>query len=91
MAFDTQHLNIVLDAFGQARLLTFDRDPTTRTPTVEVSHEALIYRWTTLTDWIETSREDIRLHRRLMSETNEWLSAGQDAGFLVDRCAFGTI
>ncbi len=82
-AFDIQQLNTVLDAFGQARLLTFDRDPTTRTPTVEVSHEALIYRWATLTGWIETSREDIRLHRRLMNEINEWLSSGQDAGFLV--------
>lgn len=82
-ALDNQLLNQVLDAFGQARLLTFDRDPTTRTPTVEVSHEALIYRWGQLTEWIENSREDIRLHQRLIVETDEWLSAGQDAGFLV--------
>lgn len=82
-AFDNQQLNAVLDAFGKARLLTFDRDPITRTPTVEVAHEALIHRWTMLRDWIETSREDIRLHRRLMSETQDWLGAKRDAGFLV--------
>ena len=32
----------ILDQFGKFRLLTFDNDPTTRAPTVEVAHEALI-------------------------------------------------
>jgi len=31
----------VIDVFGKARLLSFDRDPITRGPTVEVAHEAL--------------------------------------------------
>jgi energy-coupling factor transporter ATP-binding protein EcfA2 len=35
----------VIDTFGQYRLLTFDRDPVTRGPTVEVAHEALIREW----------------------------------------------
>ncbi len=32
----------MLDAFGRHRLLTFDREPSTREPTVEVAHEALL-------------------------------------------------
>ena len=35
----------VIDVFGNARLLTFDRDPLTREPTVEVAHEALLREW----------------------------------------------
>ena len=35
----------VIDRFGRYRLLTFDRDDATRSPTVEVAHEALIRRW----------------------------------------------
>jgi energy-coupling factor transporter ATP-binding protein EcfA2 len=31
-----------VEAFGAARLLSFDRDPGTRAPTVEVAHEALL-------------------------------------------------
>ena len=35
----------VLERFGAARLLTFDRDPQSRQPTVEIAHEALIATW----------------------------------------------
>jgi DNA-binding SARP family transcriptional activator/tRNA A-37 threonylcarbamoyl transferase component Bud32 len=35
----------VIDTFGAHRLLSFDRDPATRAPTVEVAHEALIREW----------------------------------------------
>ena len=35
-------------AFGTSRLLSFDRDPRTGTPTVEVAHEALLREWARL-------------------------------------------
>ncbi|HEX6657556.1 MAG TPA: BTAD domain-containing putative transcriptional regulator, partial [Ilumatobacter sp.] len=38
----TEDLDTVLAAFGGYRLLTFDRDPASRTPTVELAHEALL-------------------------------------------------
>ena len=38
-------LRQALDAFGRTRLLAFDRDAATRSPTVEVSHEALLREW----------------------------------------------
>ena len=47
------------------RLLSFDRDPATREPTVEVAHEALLSAWGRLRGWIETAREDVRTARRL--------------------------
>lgn len=82
-ALDASALNTVLDTFGKVRLLTFDRDPITRTPTVEIAHEALIRRWGQFQHWIEDSREDIRLHRRLVTEVQEWLEADRDGGFLL--------
>jgi WD40 repeat protein len=73
----------VVDTFGKYRLLTFDRDPQTRTPTIEVAHEALIRQWARLRQWIDTSREDMQQHRRLMAATEEWTNADQDPSFLA--------
>jgi hypothetical protein len=41
------------------RLLTFDRDPITRGPTVEVAHEALLTEWERLRGWIDAVRDDL--------------------------------
>ena len=46
----------MLDAFGSARLLTFDRDPVTRGPTVEVAHEALLREWDLFGGWVTARR-----------------------------------
>jgi WD40 repeat protein len=80
---DQAALEQVIDAFGRHRLLSFDRDPLTRAPTVEVAHEALLHAWGRLRGWIEAAREDLRLHRRLAAETREWESSGREASFLL--------
>jgi WD40 repeat protein/ABC-type sugar transport system substrate-binding protein len=76
-------LQTVLDRFGRFRLLTFDNDPNTREPTVEVAHEALIRRWERLRDWLTTSREDLRTQRRLSASVQEWRNSGGDVSFLA--------
>ena len=73
----------VLDAFGRARLLSFDRDPLTRDPTVEVAHEALLREWPRLREWLNQSRVDIRSQRLLGNATAEWLQAERDPSFLL--------
>ena len=78
-----EHMLAIIQRYGKYRLLTFDRDPTTRTPTVEVAHEALIRQWPRLRGWIESNREDLQIQRRLTVATQEWLNAGQDASFLA--------
>jgi WD40 repeat protein/serine/threonine protein kinase len=80
---DTPELDRVIETFGHFRLLTFDRDPITRGPTVEVAHEALIRTWERLRDWIAESREDLRIQRRLTSATAEWLTSGRNPDFLA--------
>jgi WD40 repeat protein/DNA-binding CsgD family transcriptional regulator len=73
----------VLDLFGEYRLLTFDRDPATREPTVEVAHEALIQRWEKLRAWIDDSRADIRQQRLLAAAVAEWGQAGHENSYLL--------
>ena len=76
-------MDAAVDAFGARRLLTFDRDPVTRGPTVEVAHEALLREWARLHGWIEAARDDVRAHRRLAADAGEWVESGRDASFLL--------
>jgi WD40 repeat protein/serine/threonine protein kinase/DNA-binding XRE family transcriptional regulator len=76
-------LSTVIDAFGQSRLLAFDRDPLSRGPTVEVAHEALLREWPRLRDWLSTSRSDVRLQRQLAAAASEWENARRDPGYLL--------
>lgn len=76
-------LQKVLDAFGKYRLLSFDRDPQTREPTIEVAHEALIREWQLLREWLSASRDDVRLQRNLSASAMEWMNAGRDLSFLL--------
>jgi WD40 repeat protein/serine/threonine protein kinase len=83
--FDNQQSIIfnVIDSFGYARLLTFDHDPVTRTPTVEVAHEALLSEWRRLRDWLDESRADIRMQRVLANSAADWQEADRNPGFLL--------
>lgn len=73
----------VIDRFGEARLLSFDRDPTTRSATVEVAHEALLSEWATLRRWIDDGRERLRTARRVEELAEEWEASGRDKSLLL--------
>ena len=51
-------MDTVIDTYGKSRLLTFDRDPITRGPTVEVAHEALLRAWGRLRQWLDANPGD---------------------------------
>ena len=76
---DQSAMTEAIDAFGSSRLLSFDRDPRTGNPTIEVAHEALLREWERLRRWIDTAREDVRKHRRLLSAASEWASGCETA------------
>ena len=73
----------LVEAFGRHRLLTFDRDPETRDPTVEVAHEALLTAWDRLRRWIEDARDDLRLRERLDRAVEEWVTSGRRDDYLL--------
>ena len=75
-------LDSILARYGEHRLLSFDREPLTRTPTVEVAHEAILGQWDRLRIWIDERREDLLLHRRLVEAVDEWDDSGRDAEYL---------
>jgi WD40 repeat protein len=75
-------LQAVLDDYGRHRLLTFDRDPTSRTPTVEVAHEALLTEWERFAGWVDDARDDLLSRRRLEAAAHEWTASGSDPSFL---------
>jgi WD40 repeat protein len=79
----TGQVGVVLNAFGKARLLSFDRDPLTRGPTVEVAHEALLREWSRLREWLDESRADLRLQRVLSNAAGDWDANGRDPSFLL--------
>jgi WD40 repeat protein/serine/threonine protein kinase len=83
VASDGRAMDDVIETFSYYRLLTFDRDPLTRGPTVEVAHEALIREWGRLRAWLDESRDDIRMQRQLAEKAAEWREANQEASFLV--------
>ncbi|HEX5901944.1 MAG TPA: BTAD domain-containing putative transcriptional regulator [Actinomycetota bacterium] len=80
---DPAAMESALDAYGRHRLLTFDRDPGTREPTVEVAHEALLGAWDRLRDWIDEARDDLRVRNALASAAADWETAGRDDSFLL--------
>jgi WD40 repeat protein len=83
MGVDRRALDGVIEAYARHRLLSLDRDPETREPTVEVAHEALLREWSRLRGWIDAARDDLRAERRLAAAASEWEAAGRDPSFLL--------
>jgi len=75
-------MGLVIDIFGKARLLSFDHDPVSRAPIVEVAHEAILREWHTLREWLSENRESIRLQQHLTLAAQEWEEENRDVGAL---------
>ena len=80
---ETRAIDTVLAEFGRYRLLSFDRDPASRAPTVEVAHEALLTEWGRLRGWIDAAREDIRSERALAAAAADWATSSRDPSYLL--------
>jgi WD40 repeat protein/DNA-binding SARP family transcriptional activator len=73
----------VIETYGRHRLLSFDRDPDTREPTIEIAHEAILTAWDRLRGWIDEARDDLRTLDRLAASAEEWRSSARDPSFLL--------
>lgn len=80
---DRSGVESVLSAYAGFRLLTFDRDPVTRGPTVEVAHEALFTEWERLRGWIDDARDSLILARRVRESAQEWIESDRDPSYLL--------
>jgi DNA-binding SARP family transcriptional activator/WD40 repeat protein len=86
---DASAMESAIETYGRHRLLTFDRDPSTREPTVEVAHEALLGAWERFRGWIDDGREDLRIRRRLTDAATEWERSGPEPSFLLNGSRLG--
>jgi len=68
----------VAERFTTHRLLTVDRDPTSREPTVEVAHEALLRSWPRLQGWLDVDREWLGQMHQLSAAARSWESSGRE-------------
>jgi DNA-binding SARP family transcriptional activator/WD40 repeat protein/tRNA A-37 threonylcarbamoyl transferase component Bud32 len=73
----SDQMTAVAGEFVSARLLVADRDPSTREPTVEVAHEALLSRWPRLAGWIEEDRRWLELVQHLATAARTWDEQGR--------------
>ena len=86
---DKEAVQRVLDTFNRNRIMTYDREPVTRAPTVELAHEALIREWQSLKTWINDSRDMLRTQRQLSIATQEWVKSDRDPSFLARGLRLG--
>ncbi|MDX2382370.1 MAG: BTAD domain-containing putative transcriptional regulator, partial [Acidimicrobiia bacterium] len=75
---DPKAMRRVVEGFGDARLLTFDRDRDTREPTIELAHESLILGWPTLARWVDEAGEGLLTQTRLGEAADAWDRGDRD-------------
>jgi tetratricopeptide (TPR) repeat protein len=80
----------IIDLFAnpKTRLLVTDRAALKTEgatgATVEVAHEALIRRWSTLRAWVDGNREKLRARTSILRAKTEWEEHSQHEGYLLD-------
>jgi serine/threonine protein kinase/WD40 repeat protein len=83
IAAEVDGMDDIIDTYVTSRLLSLDHDPATRTPTVEVAHEAILREWDRLRAWLNESREDIRQERIVAQAADAWKANKRDASYLL--------
>ncbi|MGI9610989.1 MAG: WD40 repeat domain-containing protein, partial [Acidimicrobiia bacterium] len=89
LGIDSAVLRSLLQVLADHRLVTFDRDPVTRGPTVEIAHEAILKYWPRLAEWIANRREDLLLRSRLALAVADWEDSDRSEEYLLDAARLG--
>ncbi len=83
IAPNTDTMDEIIDNFTGYWLLSLDTNPRTRSPIVEVAHEALLREWEQLRIWLNESRDEIKLQRQLALMAAEWSAANRNPSYLA--------
>jgi WD40 repeat protein/DNA-binding SARP family transcriptional activator len=75
-------IDALIDRWAEARLLTLDRHPDTRVPTVEIAHEALLRKWPRVAAWLAEDRDAIVTLGHLRDAAASWVELDRDPGAL---------
>ncbi|MCI0709074.1 MAG: protein kinase [Chloroflexi bacterium] len=83
LGFEREMMHNVQQKFAASRLLTFDYDPATREPTVEIAHEVLLEGWDRFKSWIDDNRDLLRNVQRLEAAASEWIQGNRGSDYLA--------
>ena len=83
IAPDPDVMDELIDTYAAYRLLALDHDPDSRSPLVEVAHEAILREWQRLREWINSNREEIIMQQQIAYLAEEWRTADEDTSFLA--------
>jgi tetratricopeptide (TPR) repeat protein len=80
--FDTPAARQLLEAFIDARLFVTELDDDGQA-SVMVTHEALLWHWPRVKEWIEQNRENLRIHSRINAAAERWIRENRSADLLL--------
>jgi hypothetical protein len=74
---------MLTQALVTARFLTTDHDK--RVANVTLTHEALLKRWSLISEWIQRNRECLRIRSQVAQAQTHWKSTGCNSSLLLPR------
>ncbi len=80
--FDTPTTRDLVNAFIDARLFVTELDDDGQA-SVMVTHEALLWHWPRVKEWIEQNRENLRVHSRINAAAERWIRDHRNADLLL--------
>ncbi|MFU8896112.1 MAG: tetratricopeptide repeat protein [Gammaproteobacteria bacterium] len=80
--FETPAARELLHAFIDARLFVTELDDDGQA-SVMVTHEALLWHWPRVKEWIEQNRENLRIHSRINTAAERWLQENRSPDLLL--------
>jgi tetratricopeptide (TPR) repeat protein len=79
--FDNPEQKQLVEAFIEARLFVTELDEDVAA--VMVTHEALLWHWPRVQEWVEQNRENLRVHSRVSAAAERWLKDNRNADLLL--------
>jgi len=79
--FDNPQQKELVEAFIEARLFVTELDDDVAA--VMVTHEALLWHWPRVQDWVELNRENLRIHSRVSAAAERWIKENRNADLLL--------
>jgi tetratricopeptide (TPR) repeat protein len=82
--FESEQERRLVDAFIDARLFVTELDEDQQAA-VMVTHEALLWHWPRVQEWVEQNREYLRVHSRIHHASERWLAESRNPDLLLPR------
>jgi len=80
--FETPSARDLLNAFIEARLFVTELDDDGQA-SVMVTHEALLWHWPRVKEWIDQNRENLRIHSRINAAAERWVRDNRNPELLL--------